>query len=139
MSKNLKTRILVFGTFDVLHPGHINFFQQARRLAKNPFLIVSVARDINVLRIKNKKPKFYETIRLKQIKKCKLVDKSLLGAKKNYLLHIKNQKPKIVALGHDQSVYTENLDKKLKIRGIKAKIVRLSPFYRKKFRSSLYK
>ena len=39
---------MVFGTFDGLHKGHINFFQQAVKLAKNSYLIVSIARDKNV-------------------------------------------------------------------------------------------
>ena len=47
-----KIRIMVFGTFDGLHEGHLDFFKQARQLSKNPFLIVSIARDKNVKIIK---------------------------------------------------------------------------------------
>ena len=50
-----KTRIMVFGTFDGIHRGHLHFFKQARGLVKNPYLIVSVARDVNVKRIKGRK------------------------------------------------------------------------------------
>ena len=39
---------MVFGTFDILHQGHLDFFKQARKLVANPFLVVSVARDVNV-------------------------------------------------------------------------------------------
>jgi cytidyltransferase-like protein len=52
MLKPWKTIVMVFGTFDFLHKGHLNFFKQARSLAKNPYLIASVARDYNVKRIK---------------------------------------------------------------------------------------
>ena len=51
-----KTRIMVFGTFDGVHMGHLDFLKQARKLARESFLIVSVAREKNVFRIKNKKP-----------------------------------------------------------------------------------
>ena len=37
------TRIMVFGTFDMIHAGHEDLFRQARALAKEPYLIVSVA------------------------------------------------------------------------------------------------
>ena len=47
-------KIMVFGTFDGVHKGHINFFKQARVLSKNPYLIVSIARDKNVKKIKGK-------------------------------------------------------------------------------------
>ena len=50
---NHKVKIMAFGTFDILHAGHLNFFKQARKLSKYPFLIVSVARDVNVKKIKN--------------------------------------------------------------------------------------
>ena len=38
-------RIMVFGTFDIIHAGHEDLFRQARALAEDPHLIVSVARD----------------------------------------------------------------------------------------------
>ena len=41
---------MVFGTFDGLHKGHLNFFKQAKKLAQKSFLIVSIARDLNVLK-----------------------------------------------------------------------------------------
>ena len=49
-------RVMVFGTFDGLHQGHLNFFKQARNLSKNSYLIVSVARDKNVKKIKGRLP-----------------------------------------------------------------------------------
>ena len=48
--KTVEKRIMVFGTFDGLHKGHLNFFKQAKNFAENSFLIVSVARDKNVFK-----------------------------------------------------------------------------------------
>src|SRR5688572_18630095 len=83
-------RVMVFGTFDGLHLGHEHFFKQARALAKTgrPALIVSVARDRNVLRIKGQQPQLGERQRLALIKKHSLVDKALLGGLDDYLSHI---------------------------------------------------
>ena len=59
---------MVFGTFDGLHKGHISFFKQAKNLIKNSFLIVSIARDKNVIKIKGKEPKLSENERLILVK-----------------------------------------------------------------------
>jgi FAD synthetase len=136
---NNKTRILVFGTFDVLHKGHIKFFQQARRLSAKPFLIVSVARDINVKLIKGRFPEKREKQRLKEIKKIKIVNQAVLGANKNYLSHIIKTKPQIIALGYDQKSYTKNLKSQLNKLGLSVKIFRLRPYRPNIYKSSIIK
>lgn len=130
-------KIMGFGAFDVLHQGHLNFFKQARALVKNPFLIISVARDINVLKIKRKKPLNDEKKRLMNVKRLKIVNKTVLGNTKNYMLHILEERPDIIVLGYDQSAYTENLRKKLKKGGLNTKIVRLKPYFPKIYKSSI--
>ena len=41
--------VLVFGAFDGLHPGHLDFFLQAKKFGDH--LIVSVGTDKNVEKI----------------------------------------------------------------------------------------
>jgi len=133
-----KTKIMVFGTFDVLHKGHLNFFKQARQLVSNPYLTVSVARDRNVLRIKKRKPIKGEKARAVNIKKYPLVDKVVLGGIKDHLPHILKEKPDIIALGYDQSEYTANLKKELTGAGLKnTKIIRLKKYYPNLYKSSI--
>ncbi|MCF7834305.1 MAG: adenylyltransferase/cytidyltransferase family protein [Candidatus Pacebacteria bacterium] len=129
-----KTRIMAFGTFDGLHKGHLDLFKQSRALALNPYLIVSIARDSNVERIKGEKPLFNEDTRMKIVKKSSLVDKVVLGAKKDYLSHIVKEKPAIIALGYDQKYYVANLKNNLLVLGLKVKIYRL-----KSFKAYIYK
>ena len=134
-----KNRIMVFGTFDFLHKGHLNFFRQARRLAKRPYLIVSIARDINVKKIKGRKPQLNERQRLAVLRRCQLVDKAVLGGLKSHLPHIINEKPEIIGLGYDQVNYIKNLRKDLKSRGLAVSLRRLKPFRPKIYKSSLFK
>ncbi len=134
-----ETKIMVFGTFDFVHKGHLNFFKQARALAKNPYLIVSIARDANVKKIKGRKPELSEKQRLSEIKKTKLVDQALLGSKTGYLSHIVKEHPHIIALGYDQKAYVNNLKDLLAKKGFKVKVVRLKPYQPKKYKSSLVK
>jgi cytidyltransferase-like protein len=130
---------MVFGTFDVLHKGHLNFFKQARALSKKPYLIVSVARDINVKRIKGTRPRSTEKQRLALIKKCQLVDKAVLGAIKSHIPHITREFPDIISLGYDQHAYVGNLKNLLKKAGLQVKVIRLKAFYPKIYKSSLFK
>lgn len=130
---------MVFGTFDVLHRGHLNFFKQARGLSKNPYLIVSVARDKNVKRIKGRGPTLKELKRLSSIKKISLVDKAVLGGLGSHLPHIFKERPQIIALGFDQKAYVKNLKVDLKKGGLAVTIRRLKPYKRHIYRSSLIK
>jgi cytidyltransferase-like protein len=134
-----KTRIMVFGTFDGLHKGHINFFKQAKNFTKNSFLIVSIARDKNVLKIKGKYPDKNEWKRMALVKKCKLVDNVVLSGLKKHLSHIVKICPDIIALGYDQKAYVKNLKKDLKNKGISVKIVRLKPYKEKVYKNHLLK
>jgi len=148
--KNGETRIMVFGTFDGLHQGHLHFFKQARALKflvpgqvknfmRNSFLIVSIARDRNVFKIKGKHPSLSEKARMALIKKCALVDQVVLAGIKNHLPHIVKMRPDIIALGYDQKAYVQNLKKDLKNKGILVKIVRLKPYKEKVYKNHLLK
>ncbi len=139
LKKKTKTRVMVFGTFDGLHLGHLNFFKQARNLAENSFLVVSVARDSNVKRIKKEVPIFNEKKRLFLIKNCEIVDKVVLAGREKYIPHILKERPDIIALGYDQKAYVKNLKKELKDKGLIVKIVRLKPFKEKIYKNHLLK
>ena len=137
MNKVKTVRILIFGTFDIVHPGHLHLFKQARALAKNPYLIVSLARDKNVLRIKGKAPRSSETKRLARVKALPEVDKAMLGALKDYIAPIVKVSPDIIALGYDQTAYVSGLRQALKAKGSNPKIVRLKPHKPHLYKTSL--
>ncbi len=130
---------MVFGTFDGVHRGHLNFFRQAKKLAENSFLIVSVARDKNVLKIKEGLPLFNEKKRIALVKKYKLVNKVVLAGLANHLPHIIKEHPYIIALGYDQRAYVQNLKKDLKNKGILVKIVRMKPYKKHVYKNYLLK
>lgn len=130
---------MVFGTFDGLHPGHLNFFKQAKTLSPCVFLIVSIARDKNVLRIKGKYPRQNERERARVVRKCGLADKVVLSGIKDHIPHIVKARPDIIALGYDQKDYVKNLKKDLKAKGLAVKIVRLKPYREKIYKNRLLK
>lgn len=122
---------MVFGTFDVLHPGHTHMLTEARRYGD--YLVVVVARDITVEQVKKRKPIHTQEIRIKNLKNLGLADEVLLGYEDDKHDIVLDVKPDVVALGYDQRFFIDDLEKVL---DDKAKIVRLSPYFPEKYKSS---
>lgn len=138
MSKKTgEKKIMVFGTFDGLHDGHLNFFKQAKKLAQKSFLVVSIARDKNVVKIKGKYPNKNEKQRMTLVKNYPLVNKVVLSGLKAHIPHILKERPNIIALGYDQKVYVKNIKKDLKNKGLTIRVVRLKPFKEKIYKNNL--
>lgn len=125
--------VMLFGTFDILHIGHINLFQQARKYGDK--LIVVVARDTNVIKNKKIKPLFTEKERAGVLKNIKLIDQVLLGSKINPYTIIKKVYPDIIALGYDQKDYVTGLKDFLQENNLSAQIIRLKPYKKEKYKS----
>lgn len=138
------TRIMVFGTFDMIHQGHENFFKQARALAypeqgrrAEPYLIVSVARDSAAARHRGFSPRHHESERLAQVAAHELVDEAVLGDEIGYLPHTLGASPDIIALGYDQKgEYVDNLERDLTKAGWRGKVVRLQAFEPETYKTS---
>ncbi|HLC90062.1 MAG TPA: adenylyltransferase/cytidyltransferase family protein [Patescibacteria group bacterium] len=126
-------KVMVFGTFDGLHLGHLNFFKQAKALGD--YLIIVVARDINVEKIKGRLPKLDENQRLEVIRRQGIADKLILGHFKDPYFYIKKEKPEIICLGYDQAGFAHGLEAKFP----KIKIVRLKPYKPEIYKSSKLK
>ena len=127
-SKEKKT-VLVFGTFDGLHPGHKYFLESAKKFGDE--LKAVVARDVNVRLLKKKSSKFGEESRLKTLKESGLVDQAILGRVSISYEIIKEIKPDVIALGYDQKA---DLEKIAKI--FSGQLVRLEAWQPDKFKSS---
>lgn len=130
-----KKKVMVFGTFDDLHAGHENLFTQAAGLGD--VLIVVVARDETVRRVKGKYPENTEKKRLAEVKNHPLVTKAVLGELADKHTVIRKYKPDIIALGYDQFVFTYTIKKTLIDAKINAEIMRLKPYNPNIYKSSL--
>ena len=70
---NGKTIVYTYGVFDLLHPGHIEFFKKCKKLGD--ILIVGIVRDKEVREVKDpKKPIMPEDWRFKLVENVKSVD-----------------------------------------------------------------
>ncbi len=115
-------KVFVAGTFDIIHPGHIEFLKEASKYGR---VYVVVARDSNSERIKGRKPINDENVRLEVIKSIRYVYDAILGDKEDFLKSVERINPDIIFLGPDQNVDEKKLSEELKKRGLSPEIIRL--------------
>ena len=120
------TKVLITGTFDIIHPGHLNLIKQAREFGD--FVVAIIARDDNVLKIKGREPHFNENQRLKNLIKLGVVDKVILGDLHNPYKMIEQENPDIIALGYDQQAFVGGLIDLRANSKLHFKVERLEPF-----------
>jgi FAD synthetase len=117
-------RVVATGTFDILHPGHVLYPSEARKLGDELYVIV--AREST---IKHKiKPLLPEEQRLSMVRSLKCVDHAVLGSEDDMFLPIKQIDPDIIVLGFNQHWKEEELQRQLDERGFHAKVVRIGKF-----------
>lgn len=128
---------MVFGTFDIFHPGHRNFLKQAK--VCGDYLVAVIARDKTVLEVKNKLPTNNESSRLSTVQKSGFVNKAVLGSLGDKYKIIKNTKPDIICLGYDQKFFISKLEEKLKEFGLNNTVViKMKPYRPEIHKSSKY-
>ncbi len=130
-------RVLVFGTFDPLHAGHVRFLRQARILGDS--LLVVVARDSVVRNHKGREPFEPELKRLAGVSALPDVDEVILGdahPERYELLATLNFD--VLALGYDQEPDEAAVQKILdKLGKQQVRVVRLKPHQPNLYKSSL--
>jgi len=126
--------VLTFGTFDLLHPGHLYYLQEAKKLGNK--LVVIVATDYNVEKIKGKKPVNNQEHRKELVEALEIVDKAIVGFEDDMMKSVEKVRPEIVCLGYDQKPSNEELEKMFEEKGIKAKIARAEPYREELYKSS---
>lgn len=82
------TRVITFGTFDVLHVGHINILERARALGEH--LVVGVSSDALNLAKKGRLPVYSQEHRMRLVSSLRFVDdvflEESLEDKRDYIL-----------------------------------------------------
>ncbi len=117
-----RPKVLVAGTFDLLHPGHVHLLREAWKRGR---VHVIVARDSTVEKLKGRKPVVPEEQRLEVVRSVRYVTRARLGDTQDILKPVVEEKPDVILLGPDQWPDEEKLAAMLEERGVKARIERL--------------
>lgn len=124
---------MCFGTFDLLHLGHLNYFKQAKKYGD--YLIVVVARD-KTKQDQKKVTVFTEEERLELIQSLKIVNEAVLGHQKNHFKIIQEKKPEVICLGYDHPITETHLSKELMKLNLYPRILRMRSFRSESNKSS---
>ncbi len=118
-----RPKVLVAGSFEIIHPGHLFYLREAWKKGR---VYVIVARDKGINRFKNRDSIVPEKQRVEVVKDIRYVYKAVLGDEEDYLKPVEEIKPDIILLGPDQWPNEEKLYEELKKRGLgNVKIERL--------------
>jgi len=128
MKKNKK--VLIAGTFDILHPGHIYLINEAAKLGD---VYVVVATDKNRELYSGEAPVIPEEQRLEIIQNIKNVKLAKLGRHDNDTLKtVEEINPDLILLGPDQKFSVEKLKNALVLKGLNhIEVKRLEKYYDK--------
>lgn len=130
MSKTVT--VLASGVFDLVHYGHVRFIEEAKKIGGDESrLVIIVARDRTVQRLKGRKPIISEDQRRAVIESLKPVDEAILGYEDlSFEDTILKVNPDIIAMGHDQQILEKQIQDFIKQRNLNIRVVRIGKFGR---------
>ena len=107
-------RVMASGAFDIIHPGHISYLEQARSYGDE--LVVVVANDDTVRRGKHE-PVTPEAMRARIAGALKPVDRAIVGGHGDLLDTVRYVRPDVIVLGYDQKFDAAELERRLSEAG----------------------
>lgn len=130
--------VMVFGTFDGVHPGHEYFLAEARKLGDK--LVVCIARDAVVLQLKGHLPERPEIERREALAEDSNVSEVVYGDRdlSSYRV-LEEVKPDVIALGYDQTDLKLDLTNWISKHDAKIHLVEIASHHPEQFKSSLMK
>jgi FAD synthetase len=117
------THVIAQGTFDLLHPGHLHYLQDAAAMGDR--LTVILARRENVT---HKEPPILPNRQRRDVVAAlEIVDEARIGHLEDIFVPIEELDPDVIALGHDQHHDEAAIEDELARRGIDCEVRRASP------------
>ena len=101
MQKSSSKIVLAGGVFDIIHPGHINTLNDAKKLGD--VLVVVVATDKTAIKMKKRSPLHSAQLRQELVSSLTMVDLCIIGDEGDIFKTVDLVKPQIIALGYDQT------------------------------------
>ncbi|MWV64162.1 adenylyltransferase/cytidyltransferase family protein [Halorubrum sp. JWXQ-INN 858] len=113
-------RVVAQGTFDLLHPGHVHYLEDAARHGDELHAIV--ARRENVTH--KPKPILANRQRRDMVAALAVVDEAHVGHPEDIFAPIERIDPDVIVLGYDQHHETSDIEAALAERGLECQVER---------------
>ena len=116
------TTVVAQGTFDIIHPGHLHYLQEAKAMGDELYVII--ARRENVTH--KDPPVLSNRQRRDVVAALEVVDDARVGHETDIFQPIEAIEPDVIALGFDQHHEITAIETELEARGIKCRVKRVS-------------
>lgn len=129
-------KVVIFGVFDGIHDGHMEFIKEAR--GHGDQLIAIIARDTVVQSLKGKLPVYNEIDRIKALLAVPEIDLVLLGdIEEGVYKTLKEVGPDIVCLGYDQQALFDSIKTAIGNSIPKMELIFSKPYKPEEYHSSI--
>jgi FAD synthetase len=119
--KNTKT-VMVAGTFEILHPGHLSYLKKAWELG---YVVAVVSSDENAEKIKRRKIVVPQQQRAEVLSSLYYVHEVVLGQPGDIFDVFHVVKPDVVLLGPNQHVSEKVVREEARKRGVEVEVMRV--------------
>jgi len=123
IQKSSSKIVLAGGVFDIIHPGHINTLNAAKKLGD--FLVVVIATDKTAVKMKKREPLHSAQLRQELVSSLSMVDLCIVGDEEDIFKTVDLVKPQIIALGYDQTHQEEFIKEGCKKINLDVSVARL--------------
>jgi FAD synthetase len=117
------TTVIAQGTFDILHPGHLHYLEDAASRGDELHVIIARARNVR----HKAKPILSDRQRRDMVAALDVVDEAHLGDLEDIFVPIERIQPDVIVLGYDQHHDPDAIRAALLDRGIDCRVERASP------------
>jgi FAD synthetase len=117
-------KVLAFGTFDVFHPGHQFYLEQAAKYGNELYVVVAL--DETVKQVKGFYTQDSQDERLKKVQNCSIVTKAMLGNKNDKYAIIEEVRPDVLCIGYDQKAFVDKLASELQKRELMCSVIKIT-------------
>ena len=112
LKKKNKKVALCHGVFDLLHPGHIHHFEEAKK--NSDILVVSITSDEKVIKGPGR-PYFNKKLRMHSLASLECVDYVVSSEEKSAIDIIKNIKPDLYVKGKEYQKFEDDITGKINL------------------------
>lgn len=123
LAKSASRKVFVAGTFDIIHPGHIEYLRYAWSLGR---VVAVVSTDEGVRRVKGRDPVIPAEQRVEVLGAIEYVTKARVGYVDDMFRVVEEERPDLIVLGPNQPFSEEEIRRALRSRGVNAEVVRMS-------------
>lgn len=129
---------LTFWSFDIVHEWHRHYLNEAKKYGNH--LIVILATDRNIERIKWKPSHNSIKRRIQEVEALAIVDEVIPGSESDPMMWLHQFRPFSICLWYDQrGNFVDVLPQKLTELWLETEIIRIDAFHPEKYKSSLLK